>query len=474
MNRSPLISLMLVAVLLVSIPCAAQAIPAIRVTKLPVNQTVKPGAPATWTITVSNAGETLLSQVQVIDSLAPECQRTFTELYMGASTSYTCSHAGETSSYSNTATAIADSNAGFMVQWNDSARVTVVPWSPSVQVAKTPKNQTVYSGQPATFTLTVTNTGDTDLSPIIVQDFNAAECSKNLTGLGIGASTSWTCSHAGETVSYYNVVQAQGWSPLAQKVVMWNDSARVNVLPWSPSVQVAKTPRNQTVYSGQPAGWTITVTNTGNTNLSPIIVQDFNAAECSRNLTGLGIGASTSWTCSHAGETASYYNVVQAQAWSPLAQKVVMWNDSARVNVVPVVEVDIVPVSLSSPVLETPVIENEPAPDTEASRPEADFIADLQSGYAPLTVTFTDLSTGNPDNWYWDFGDGSTSTGPNQEHSYFLSGTYTVTLTVSNARGTDGETQEIIVSAPTPPVEEITPLPEIQEPTGSPGENNVA
>jgi PKD repeat protein len=139
----------------------------------------------------------------------------------------------------------------------------------------------------------------------------------------------------------------------------------------------------------------------------------------------------------------------------------------------PVVMVDIVPVSLSSPVLETTVIENEPVPDTEVPGPEADFIADLQSGYAPLTVTFTDLSTGNPDNWYWDFGDGSTSTGPNQEHSYLLPGTYTVTLTVSNAKGTDAETQEIIVSAPTPPVEEITPLPEIQEPAGSQGENNV-
>jgi PKD repeat protein len=203
------------------------------------------------------------------------------------------------------------------------------------------------------------------------------------------------------------------------------------------------------------------------------MLRDFNAPECSKNLSGLAVGETTSWTCSHAGETASYYNIISAMGWSPLAGKIVMWNDSARVNVVPVVMVDIVPVSLSSPVLETPVIENEPAPDTEVSRPEADFIADLQSGYAPLTVTFTDLSTGNPDNWYWDFGHGSTSTGPNQEHSYLDPGTFTVTLTVSNAHGNGAETMEIIVSAPTPPVEESTPLPEIQVPTGSPGENNV-
>ena len=67
--------------------------------------------------------------------------------------------------------------------------------------------------------------------------------------------------------------------------------------------------------------------------------------------------------------------------------------------------------------------------------PVADFTSDVTSGNAPLTVTFTDRSTGDPTAWNWDFGDGTDSTDQNPVHTYTSAGTYTVTLTVSNADG---------------------------------------
>lgn len=76
-----------------------------------------------------------------------------------------------------------------------------------------------------------------------------------------------------------------------------------------------------------------------------------------------------------------------------------------------------------------------------ASAPTAAFTADYTSGTAPLTVTFTDSSTGNPTSWLWDFGDGTTSTDQNPVHTYTISGSYTVTLTVSNTAGSDSETK---------------------------------
>jgi PKD repeat protein len=63
--------------------------------------------------------------------------------------------------------------------------------------------------------------------------------------------------------------------------------------------------------------------------------------------------------------------------------------------------------------------------------PTADFIGDPTSGYFPLTVNFTDLSSGVIDSWTWNFGDGGTSMVQSPAHTYQNSGNYTVTLIVS-------------------------------------------
>jgi PKD repeat protein len=73
--------------------------------------------------------------------------------------------------------------------------------------------------------------------------------------------------------------------------------------------------------------------------------------------------------------------------------------------------------------------------------PAADFTADQRVGTAPLTVHFTDLSTGNPTSWAWNFGDGTSSTEQNPTHVYQLEGTYDVSLTVTNSYGSDTETK---------------------------------
>jgi len=49
------------------------------------------------------------------------------------------------------------------------------------------------------------------------------------------------------------------------------------------------------------------------------------------------------------------------------------------------------------------------------------------------TFAFTDLSSGNPTSWLWNFGDGGTSTIQNPTHTYTSNGIYLVTLTITNA-----------------------------------------
>jgi trimeric autotransporter adhesin len=78
----------------------------------------------------------------------------------------------------------------------------------------------------------------------------------------------------------------------------------------------------------------------------------------------------------------------------------------------------------------------------------AEFSATPTSGPAPLATTFTDLSTGSPTSWAWDFGDGTTSTAQNPSHTYTAPGTYTVSLTVTDAAGgTNTRTRTAYVTA---------------------------
>jgi PKD repeat protein len=80
------------------------------------------------------------------------------------------------------------------------------------------------------------------------------------------------------------------------------------------------------------------------------------------------------------------------------------------------------------------VLYNEPG---QAVPPSASFNTSSSSTCVGTNVTFSDLSTGNPTSWSWDFGDNSTSTTQSPTHVYQTPGSYTVTLTVSNAAGSD-------------------------------------
>lgn len=72
---------------------------------------------------------------------------------------------------------------------------------------------------------------------------------------------------------------------------------------------------------------------------------------------------------------------------------------------------------------------------TVNSTPTINFIANNTHGCnAPFSVNFTDL-TPNAVAWLWNFGDSTTSTFQNPSHTYNASGTYSVTLIVTDNNG---------------------------------------
>ena len=95
------------------------------------------------------------------------------------------------------------------------------------------------------------------------------------------------------------------------------------------------------------------------------------------------------------------------------------------------------------------------------------FSASPLSGSFPLTVQFSDISTGDITDWAWDFGDSTESDLQNPEHIYQKTGVYTVKLTITGPQGTRSLIKEnyITVLPPAPaanfsaePLEGIVPL----------------
>ena len=89
-----------------------------------------------------------------------------------------------------------------------------------------------------------------------------------------------------------------------------------------------------------------------------------------------------------------------------------------------------------------------------------DFITvgcnDTQAGFSyqstNLDVVFSDLSTGGPTTWSWDFGDGNTSDEQNPEHSYDSPGNYMVCLEVGGPCGQETTCVTFELSCPAPGV----------------------
>ena len=104
------------------------------------------------------------------------------------------------------------------------------------------------------------------------------------------------------------------------------------------------------------------------------------------------------------------------------------------------------------------IFEEEPLP--EPVPPTADFSWTSDE----LNVDFTDESTdsdGTVESWYWDFGDGQTSSEQHPTHIYEESDSYAVTLTVTDNDGcTDSKSIDVTVekTKPTDPIEAIKDL----------------
>jgi uncharacterized repeat protein (TIGR01451 family) len=228
--------------------------PAILLVKNTTTPIVVSGTNATFSVTVTNTGDVALTAVTVTDALAPGCARVIPSLAVGASQTINCTVA-VTASFTNTASVSAKPSVGPNVTSSDTEPVTVI--NPSINIGKTTATPSVTSGGTVTFSITVTNPGDTALSNVTVTDPTTPSCARSIGNLAAGALVTYTCTTDGLTASFINVASVTG-KPVVGPDVSKSAEAGVTVVTTTTTTSTTTT----TVLSVQRIAEIITTTTT--------------------------------------------------------------------------------------------------------------------------------------------------------------------------------------------------------------------
>lgn len=196
--------------------------------------------------------------------------------------------------------------------------------------------QIVEQGANANFYITVINIGNVPLDNVLVDDESAPGCSRDVSAtdltqeggvLGVGESVSYSCESNSVNEGFVNVAHATGDPTNDTPTVEDYDDSEV-VVQGEPSIMIQKSEREehsvamdtQNVISGQKATFHIKVTNTGEVNLSNVVVTDTQAPGCARDVSALDLqassgvletGESVSYTCESNTVTANFTNTAK-------------------------------------------------------------------------------------------------------------------------------------------------------------------
>ena len=235
-----------------------------------------------YTITVENTGNEALVGVTVDDTLLGDITDDFdfdlsNPFPVGATATAVVTYspqAGDPDPITNTVTATGD-GADSGVEASDEASCETDILNPSIGVTKS-CTELAHAGDTVTYTITVTNTGDEDLDGVTVMDTILGDLSASFADeLAVGASESHDFDYVvlnSDPDPLVNEVTAKG-SGVGSRVAVEALANCVTDLI-HPAIEIVKTVDEDTVPIGTTVTYTYVVTNTGDTTLYDISVDD--------------------------------------------------------------------------------------------------------------------------------------------------------------------------------------------------------
>jgi uncharacterized repeat protein (TIGR01451 family) len=255
------------------------------------------GSDVTFEIVVTNTGEVDLSGVEVTDEQAPGCAHVIGDLAAGASETYSCTVPAVTQGFTNTA--CVEGMAG-EVTVDDCDPSTVEVASIDIRKqAEGPDRRVFASGSDVTFEIVVTNNGEVDLTDVEVTDAEAPGCANVIGDLAAGASITYSCTVPMVEEGFTNNACVDG--VVGDVAVDDCDSSQVKIA----NIFVRKQAKGQDqrswgVQLNEPVDipFEIEVINTGEVDLSNVVITDELVPGCAQEIGDLAVGASQSYTCS--------------------------------------------------------------------------------------------------------------------------------------------------------------------------------
>jgi len=173
-----------------------------------------------------------LTNVEVSDPLAPDCDRVIGSLAVGESESYSCTVENVTEGFTNVATVTGED--GDLTVTDDDPSTVKIPAIAIRKQAEGADTRTVISGSDVTFDIVVTNTGDVDLTNVEVSDPLVPDCDRVIGSLAVGESESYSCTVENVTEGFTNIAAVTGDS--GDLTVTDDDPSTVEIDPNSEEI----------------------------------------------------------------------------------------------------------------------------------------------------------------------------------------------------------------------------------------------
>jgi len=290
-------------------PNAPSCIPAIYISKQakgPDTRIFASGTDIPFNILVKNTGGVLLTNVVVSDTLVSACSLNIGSLAAGATNTYTCTALNVTKGFTNVA-AVTGTNGCVTVKDQDPSTVKIASIDIRKQ-AEGPDSRTFASGSNVPFEIAVTNTGEVPLTDVVISDTLVPGCTNTFASLAAGETKTYSCTAVNVTKGFTNIASVTGKAD--QVTVSDEDPSTVQIADIDISKQ-AEGPDSRTFTSGSDIDFEITVTNTGEVDLTEVVVTDELVPGCAKTIGSLAVGETQSYTCTIKNVTEGFTNVAK-------------------------------------------------------------------------------------------------------------------------------------------------------------------